>query len=319
MRIKVGIIGAGNMGKNHVRLAKELVNEFELIGVFDPSDEQIKVLGLEDIRYTDQNALIEDADAIITAAPSFLHKDIALSVAEHNKHLLVEKPLALSAKDAEMVKNAFDETGKVLTVGHVERFNPVITELEKIVKKEKIIAVHIERCSSKDLRIKDTDVIYDLMIHDVDILMNSINPDAALTQLSCYGTRVYSPKYLDYVESIMEFNNGVIASIISSRATENKIRKIAIHCENAFIDADLLNRTLTISRKTDFTLDVGYSPVYKQENITERVFVSNEEPLKAELKDFHKCITTNSVPKNNAATALRSIRVLDSISDELYR
>lgn len=318
MSIKIGIIGAGNMGKNHIRLTREMTNEFEFAGVFDPDKERLQQLGLADKSFESELELIKNVDAVIIAAPSSLHKRIALICAQEQKHVLVEKPLALSCDDANEIVDAFSASGLVLQVGHVERFNPVVLELEKIIKNEEVVAVHIERCSSMDKRISDTDVVYDLMIHDVDILVNGLVRDAEVESIHSYGTKVYSDQYMDYVESMMRFDNGTIASVISSRTTENKIRKIYIHCKNSFIDADLLNRTLMICRKTTYNLDVGYDPVYRQENIVEKVFVSNEEPLKSELKMFHDCILNNCLPKTNGESAVKSIKLLDLIKNDLY-
>ena len=126
------------MGKNHIRLAKEMNNEFEFVGVFDPDKERVKALGLTDLCFETEDALIDAADAVIVAAPSSLHKKIALKVAAAGKHLLVEKPIALSAADGQEIVDAFADTKQVLQVGHVERFNPVVLELEKIVKNEEV-------------------------------------------------------------------------------------------------------------------------------------------------------------------------------------
>ena len=318
MAIKTGIIGVGNMGKNHVRLLRQMNNEFDFIGAFDPDRNQIEKLGLTNCVYDSEDALIDACDAVVVAAPSSLHKNIALKVAEAGKHLLLEKPIALSAEDAEEILQAFEGKNLVFQVGHVERFNPVIIELEKIIKDERIIAIHMERCSSKDLRISDTDVVYDLMIHDIDILINGLVPGEDISKLRAFGTKVYSENYMDYVEAGFQFKSGVIASVISSRATENKIRKAYIHCENAFIEADLLNRSLNISRKTVFNLNLGYDPVYRQENIVEKVFISNEEPLRSELKCFYDGIGQLRTIKNSGKDAVRSVRVLDMIKKKIY-
>ena len=148
MTVKIGVIGVGNMGKNHVRLTREMNNEFEFVGVYDPNAERVAELGLTEVCFPSEDALIEACDAIVIVAPSSLHKQMALKVAAAGKHLLVEKPLALSEADAREIVAAFEGTGKVLTVGHVERYNPVVLELEKIVKEEDVVAVHIERCLS---------------------------------------------------------------------------------------------------------------------------------------------------------------------------
>ena len=318
MRVKVGIIGAGNMGKNHIRLTRELNNEFEFAGVYDPDENRINILGLSDYAFETEDDLIDAVDAVIVAAPSSLHKKLALKVAAAGKHLLVEKPIALSEEDAQEIVDAFADTEQVLQVGHVERFNPVVLELEKIIGNEDVVAVHIERCSSMDRRISDTDVVYDLMIHDVDILANGLMSGAKATSVVSQGAKVYSQHFMDYVESLFRFDNGVVASIVSSRTTESKIRRIQIHCRNSYIDADLLNRTLTISRKTTYNLDVGYDPVYRQENIVEKVFVSNEEPLKAELKHFYNCIVENKPAKTSGRSAVKSVALLDEIKRQIY-
>lgn len=318
MKVKVGIIGAGNMGKNHIRLAREMNNEFEFVGVFDPDKDRVKALGLSDCYFETEDELIEAADAVIVAAPSSLHKRIALKVASAGKHLLVEKPIALSAADGQEIVDAFADTKQVLQVGHVERFNPVVLELEKIVKNEEVVAIRIERCSPMDRRISDTDVVYDLMIHDVDILINGLMSDANVESVTSLGAKVYSEHFMDYVESMFRFDNGVIGSVVSSRTTENKIRRIQLHCKNSYVDADLLHRTLTISRKTAYTLDIGYDPAYRQENVVERVFVSNEEPLRAELKHFHNCIVESKAAKTSGRSAVKSVKVLDTIKEQIY-
>ena len=117
MIIKLGVIGTGNMGRNHVRIARELNNCFQLVSVFDPDRSRVESLGLLDIAAESVESLIDKVDAVIIAAPSSLHKDLALEVAKQKKHLLVEKPLALSSEDAKTIVGAFESTGKTLMVG----------------------------------------------------------------------------------------------------------------------------------------------------------------------------------------------------------
>lgn len=315
--IKVGIIGAGNMGKNHIRLTKEMRDIFDLCSVYDPDVKRLNDLGVTDIAASSEDELIEKCDAVIIAAPSSLHKRIALKAAKAGKHLLVEKPLALSSEDAKEVVDAYKGTDKVLMVGHVERFNSAVLELEKILENEEIVAVNIERCSSMDTRIQDTDVVYDLMIHDVDILLNAILSGCEIERLSSVGTKVYSANYMDFVESLFKFNTGVVASIISSRTTEDKLRRIDIHCRDSFIKVDLLDKKINILRSTVLK-SIGNSSAYKKENVTEKIYVPNVEPLREELKHFQKCIETGSIPKTSGESALRSIGVLDSIKEGLY-
>ena len=318
-KIKLGIIGVGNMGKNHVRLAHEHDAYIDFIGVFDPDSDRIKKMGLDDLAFDSEQQLMKAVDAVIVAAPSSMHKRLGLLAAENNCHLLMEKPLALSYEDGKELVEAFEKKDKVLMVGHVERFNPVITELEKAIKNEKVVAIEIDRCSPMDRRISDTDVIYDLMIHDVDILINSLVPNTVIENTHAVGTTSYSEHYKDYVQAVFKFENGAVGSVVSSRATEGKIRSIRVHCDKSCIEADLLHKSMEISRKTRYSLDVGYDPTYKQENIKEEIFVPNVESLKTEQLHFFECIRNHKEAKTNGASALRSLKVLDAIKEEVYR
>ena len=262
---------------------------------------------------------MSNVDAVVVAAPSFLHKELAFQAADYNLHLLMEKPLALSHEDANAVCQKYGQLDKkILMVGHVERFNPVVQELGKILNDEEIIAVTIERCSPMDMRISDADVIYDLMIHDIDILLNAILPAEAIDELHAIGRTSYNEKNVDYVQAIFKFSNKVQASVISSRTTEDKIRKISIHCKDAFVDCDLLHKSILISRRTHYRLDTGYSPIYKQENVIERVFVPNIEPLRYELAYFAQCIETGKSDINNGESASRDLKILDQIRKLVY-
>ena len=316
--IKVGVIGAGNMGKNHIRLLRELSDIYDLCAVYDPDEERLRAQNAEGIRASSEEELIDRCDAVVIAAPSSLHKKIALQVAAKEKHLLVEKPLALSAEDANEIVSAYRSLDKVLMVGHVERFNPTITELEKVIGNEKIIAVNIERCSPADTRIVDTDVVYDLMIHDVDILLNAIFPAIGVSKISAVGTKAYSPSFMDYVDSMFEFENGCVGSIIASRATESKLRRIDIHCRDSFIMADLLDRKISVLRSTILKTS-DQSSAYRQENVVSKVFVPNVEPLRAELVHFAHCIDGKETPLTSGESAVRSIETLDKIKKILYK
>lgn len=317
-RIRAGVIGVGNMGKNHLRVIKELADRFELVGVFDQNDEAIRKTGYDGRVFGDACSLMDESDAVVIAVPSSLHREYALRAAQRGLHALIEKPLGLSAEEAAEICAVYKGVNRVAMVGHIERYNPVVLELERVLQNEEILAVNISRCSPMDLHINDADVIYDLMIHDVDILINSLNSGSGIESLSAVGRTVYNKSFADYVEALFRFDNGVLASVTSSRATEDKIRTIDIHCRGAFIKADMLNRTITLSRKTSYHLDVGYDPTYRQENVTERVFVPSAESLRNELSHFADCIDFGVPCRTSPESALQSLRVLDRIRERIY-
>lgn len=316
-KIKIGVIGVGNMGKNHIRLALELNSIYDLVGVYDVNPERIRQIGYQGRIFNNVDSLLEAVDAVVIAVPSALHKDLALRAAQVGVHALVEKPLALSCNDARVINSAYENIDRVLMVGHVERFNPVVLELEKILDNEKIVAISIERCSPADLRISDTDVVYDLMIHDIDILINALNKSEA-KRINAIGRTVYNEKNVDYAQSFITFENNILASVAASRTTEKKIRLVKIHCNDSFIEADLLHKTIMIYRKTKYKLDVGYSPLYRQESVVEEVFVPNTESLKNELMHFAMCIRKEAVCKTSGNASIKSLSVLDNIKDMIY-
>ena len=315
--IDIGIIGAGNMGKNHIRLTSEMP-EFRLVGIFDPGQNTQDLAEQYGIaRFQSVEKLMDRVQAVVIACPSSLHYETALLAASHGIHALVEKPLSLNEKDAQSIKEKFDESGKLLAVGHVERFNAVVTEAVKLIEDEEVVAINARRFSPVDLRINDSDVVQDLMIHDLDILVNILNK-SPVKKTQAFGRPVYNKEFIDYATALLEFENGVLASVSASRTTEDKVRAIDIHTRSSYVRMDLLDKTLNITRRTSYKLDTGHNIAYKQENIIERVYIPLVEPLRAELANFAFCINKNIKPSNDAASAIYTIRILDAIRGQIY-
>lgn len=318
-QINVGVIGAGSMGKNHLRLYSELP-QFNLVGYFDPSDNSSQYASLyATTQFSTIDELLEKVDAVSVAAPSSLHKEIGLHVASKKKHALIEKPLALNYTDAKLLAEAFKDAGTILMVGQIERFNPVVSELAKILSTEEdVVAINIQRCSPWNGRISDADVIQDLMIHDIDLLINLLD-SSKVEKVSAFGRIVKSEKnQIDYAQAILQFSSGAISSLVASRITEDKIREIVIHTKDSLISANLLNQSLTITKRTNYT-DSHHSALYKQENITERVFVSPVEPLKQEIVTFADAINGSSMDYFvSGESACESIRILEEITKYAY-
>ncbi len=295
--LKVGVVGTGNMGRNHLRTLATM-HEFDLVGCFDANSESAaQQANLYNIRAFDsQEQLFKAVDVVHLATPSFLHKDNVVAAAEAGCHVLVEKPIALTLEDAQTAIDSCKKAGVKLCVGHVERYNPAIVALEEILTQEELISVEFHRMSPYDGRISDANVVEDLMIHDIDIL-NSLAASKRI-RVASHGVRVFSDK-LDYVQAIITYEDDLLASLTASRVTESKVRQAWINTRNAFIMVDYLSRAVRISRKTNFKLDVGYRLEYKQENIIEQVFVPMVEPLRAEFQHFAHCIATNEPIKTS--------------------
>lgn len=312
MRYNIGIIGTGKMGKNHIRVIKNMTDKFNIKGIYDVNLENAKVTseqhGVE--YYEDLEDLLNKIDAVILATPSSLHKNMSIKCIDKGINTFIEKPLALEVKDGEEIWNRVKNKNITCMVGHIERYNPVTSELLKILNLEEVLSIDIHRLSPFDKRIFDTDVALDLMIHDVDLLSTFINDE--IIDIKSMGTNVYSNTY-DYVQTLIKYKTDIQASLTASRITEDKKRMVEVNTKNAYIVADYLNRTIHITRKTKFSLDVGYATKYKQENIQEKVFVPMKEPLLAELEHFYDCILKNENPQTNIYNSLNVLRTCKKI------
>lgn len=310
--LKVGVLGVGNMGRNHVRVLSTM-SECELVGCFDSNAVQAQEQAAKyNIRaFSSAEELCAAVEVVHIALPSFLHKEYAVLAAKAGCHVLVEKPIALTIDDAQAIIDACDEAGVRLCVGHVERFNPAIMTLRSIIENEEIISISFERMSPFYGRVSDASVVEDLMIHDIDVL-NAIAKDTPIKRVVSQGASVYSDK-LDYAQALITYEGGLLASLTASRVTEAKIRKADISAKTSYIAVDYLNRTIEISRKTNFTLDVGYPVQYKQENIIERVMVPISEPLRSEFEHFFHCINTNTPVSTSGEMGKKALELCELI------
>ncbi len=312
-KLRIGVIGAGSMGRNHVRILSAEKGNFVFVGFFDADQARAEEVSRQfsATAFPSVEALMERVDAVTIAAPSASHKALALAACRHGLHALVEKPLALTLADAEEISDAFSSAGRVLAVGHVERFNPVVTELCKLVQHEKVLALEVRRYSPYNSRITDADVVQDLMIHDIDLVCGVLIPER-LQRVCTVGSAVASGK-LDFVQSLMAFENGTTACLGASRVTESKVREIVVHTDRSYLIADLLARSLSVLRNTNLVIDEGKQSAYRQDSVTQKIFVPMVEPLRMELMDFIDCIESGRKPAANGLAACRAIGIAETV------
>lgn len=312
--LKVGVIGTGNMGRNHVR---NLVSEksFELIGFYDVNEEQadetLRRYGTK--AFESIEALLNEIEAVVIAVPSSLHKDVALLAAEHGVHALVEKPLATTCEEAEIIRRAFSEKGLKLAVGHIERFNPVFKELRKLVVPEDVFYIEACRYSpySSGGRITDTSVVEDLMIHDVDLVC-ALMEGKEVTSLHGRGESVSSER-TDFATCIMDFGGKAHAVVNASRVSQNKVRTITVHTAEGCICADLLAKTLEIYKSTNMTMDLTRDNSWHQEGIVQKVYIPIEEPLRAELISFYETVANDAPVAVDGEAGIRAIKICEQV------
>ena len=318
-KLRIGVIGAGNMGRNHVRILSSEKRNCEFVGFFDADEKRAGEVSRQfSVRaFPSAQALMEQVDAVTVAAPSSKHKEIAIEAAGRGLHALVEKPLALTAEDAREISDAFAAARRVLMIGHVERYNPVVTELCKLVRHEKITALEVRRYSPYNGRINDADVVQDLMIHDIDLVCNVLM-QAEPKGVYAVGESTLSGK-LDFVQSLMQFDSGIVAGVGASRITQSKVREIVVHTDCSYILADLLGRSLSVMRNTNLVIDEGKESAYRQDSVIQRVFVPMVEPLHMELTDFMDCVIQNREPMADGPAACRAIGIAEIISGQALR
>ncbi len=317
-KLKIGVIGVGNMGRNHLRILNEESARFDLAGIFDTNMERAAALaeffGTEAV--PNATELLKRTEAVVIAVPSSLHKEYGLLAASQGVSALIEKPLATTLRDATELTQAFSEHSCRLSVGHVERFNPVIATLKNVLQNEDIIAIEARRYSPFDGRIKDASVIEDLMIHDVDIVCNLLDGHE-ITSVAGSG-RIIKSGRLDFAQSLLQFDNGVQASVSASRVTADKVRELDIHTKDSFIKADLLAKTLLICTNTNMVIDEGKECSYKQDSLTQRIFVPIVEPLRAELVAFHQAVTEDRNIAVDGKLATHIISICEAIQEKCY-
>lgn len=291
-RIRIGIVGAGSMGKNHARVLASLP-DVELAGVFDNHSgrardvakaHQARCMGSLD-------ELLPLIDAAAVATPTVTHLEVGLRLLEAGKHVFIEKPITDTAESARQLIEKASASGLILQVGHVERFNPVIGQLEKLLTYPRFIEAH--RLSPFPGRSTDIGVVLDLMIHDLEIILHLVKSE--LESIDAVGVQVLT-KREDIANARLRFKNGCVANITTSRISPEKMRKIRVFQDDAYLSLDYQNQSGEIYRKGGL---FGIS--------REAVKIEKEEPLKLELAAFAECARHGRQPKvggQEAAAAL---------------
>ena len=302
---KVAVVGAGVMGSNHVRLLGT-ISDCEVVAVVDPDPDRAAALaatvGAKALRSCED--LPGSAEAAVVATPSAAHADTGVALLGAGIDVLVEKPIALTVADGRRLIAAAAANDRVLAVGHVERFNPVFQEVVRAVDGP----VHVEftRVGPFSPRIS-TDVVLDLMIHDLDLAV--LVAGAEVTRVQAIGQRVRTES-LDIVTAMLSFDNGVTATLTASRVGQTKIRRIELTQESNFVSADLIRQDISIHRvdHVEFLSDRGTR--YRQTGFVEVPFVENRgEPLAQELRHFLDCVRTRTEPAISGAAGVRALEL----------
>ena len=287
--VKLGIIGLGHMGAYHFS-ACQLIPNISLIAIADPQEENWKkVKSNKIIKTKNYNDWLDEVEAVIIAVPTNLHYKIAKDCLLKGKHILVEKPLTKNIDQAHELFQIAEKQKVALHIGHVERFNGAVQELKKIIQKPYLIESH--RLGPFIPRVQKDSVILDLMIHDLDIILNLV--DSPIKTINIVGNKIKTD-LTDIAIVQISFENGVLANLVSSRASQIKQRTMSIHQNNSFVKLDFTTQDISIHKHATDSVKVGTNQMkYKQESNIERLFVYKDNPLKLEIENFIKSIKTN--------------------------
>ena len=312
-KIKTAVIGAGNMGVNHMRVYKALPHMCELVGVYDTdSDRCAQAARKYDVTaYANPGDLLAQAEAVSVAVPTVRHYDVAWQALDMGVHVLLEKPVAETAAQGEELTQLAVLNDLVLQIGHVERFNPAVQVMPDILAGKEIIGLDFRRMSPYDPRIRDVGVVHDLMIHDIDVLRFLIPTE--IMDLHAYGSSPRSGGHTDYAAASLLLQGGAVATITASRVTEQKVRTLTVTTDQAYVELDYIDRKITVARATQGQFIDGGKSSYRQENIIEKVFVPNQEPLMKEIEAFLGCVENGTPPEIGGEDGVAALVIANRI------
>ncbi len=320
--IKVAVIGAGVMGKNHLKTYKNLPN-VELIGVYDifpeAAENAAKMFGIK--AFSSMEEVAKSVNAVSVVTTSTTHADVGEFFLNHGIHCLIEKPLATTEEECMRLINAAKKNNVTLLVGHIERFNPAVEQMSKILSDtSKIRSLTAQRMSAASGRITDVDVAMDLMIHDVEVIQSLVKSPVVNVQ-ACSVKTADKPEGKDYISALLEFENGTTANLTASRITQARVRTLTVTTDTNYIDMDFINQSINVHSQ-------GRMPYVNQESIpdwmnyglkgsVEQLFIPTNQPLSAELSHFMACIRGEATPRITGESALNALRVIWEIQRKL--
>ena len=312
--LRIGILGVGHLGKFHLNNWKE-INGVEIVGFFDPNDESAEdvITKYQLKRFDKAEDLINAVDAVDIIAPTTAHFELCKAAIIKGKHVFVEKPLANTMEEAKELVKLAKEANIKFQVGHVERFNPAFLALKNYSLEPMFIEVH--RLAQFNPRGTDVSVILDLMIHDIDIILSLVNSN--VKSISANGVAVMSDTP-DIANVRIEFNNGCVANLTSSRISMKKMRKMRLFQKDAYIGIDFLDKKTEIIQLNTpatvnaFTFDIETNSGKKTIAIANPV-VTDGNAIKMELEAFYQAILNNTEPLVNVVDGFRAMDVAHQI------
>ena len=310
-KVRVAVVGTGEFGRNHARVYRELENA-ELAGVFDQDGSRAREIAkvFETRAFQGIAELRGAIDAASVAVPTEAHREIGCALLDMGIDVLIEKPMARTVREADELIGAAERNRRILQVGHVERFNPAVLAVEPLVNRPLFFEVH--RLGVFTPRSLDVDVIYDLMIHDLDILLALVKEP--VVEVKAVGIPVLTEK-VDIAHARLEFAGGAVANVTASRVSTERVRKMRFFQQHEYLSLDYARRD---------ALRIGVKrPGPQPEFAFEKLPAPAVEPLRAEVEAFVEAVRTRAAPKTDGLSGRAALelatRVMESIREHAER
>jgi UDP-N-acetylglucosamine 3-dehydrogenase len=320
-KLKAAVIGAGLMGKNHVRVYSSLPT-VELVAVADNSEKVLSSItaSYRCRTYTDYREMLdtEKPDLVSVVVPTMLHKEVAMEAIKRNVHVLLEKPIAETVADGKIIIAAAKEHKVKLMIGHIERFNPAIIELkERIARGElgKVFKIDVNRVGPFPARIRDVGVVLDLAVHDLDIIRYLTGSE--VQRLYAETEKQIHTSHEDLLSGLLRFKDGTICSLNINWLTPTKIRKLYITGEKGMYVADYLKQDLFFYENGESRNNINYTELLRgvTEGTMVRFAIRKKEPLVAEIEHFIDCVRSGKEPLNTGDDGLEALRLAQLLSE----
>jgi predicted dehydrogenase len=316
--IKAGVLGAGHLGKIHLRLLNES-DRYELVGFYDPDKKNAQIVSKEKgYKYFDTpEALLEAVDMVDIVTPTLSHHEIAMLSLKNGKHIFIEKPIANNVDEANEITDFAKANNLLGQVGHVERFNPAFKAAISSITEPMFIESH--RLSEFNPRGTDVPVVLDLMIHDIDIVLSLVK--SPIKSVSASGVSVIS-ETPDIANARIEFENGCVANLTASRISLKTMRKIRFFQKDAYISVDFLEKNVEIVKMkdapkelTDFAMILQNAEGKKKQIYFENPKIETSNAILEELESFADAIENQTIPIVSLENGTKALELANMIID----
>lgn len=303
MPLKIGVVGVGHMGKIHT-LKLLGMEDVAVVGIADTTDQSLEMFAREHkTRCVKNHQELFDAKAVVIATPTETHYDIARDFMEHGIHVFMEKPITATPEQASELISQASRRGLVFQIGHLERFSPPFVNAEPLITDPMFIEA--QRLSPFTGRSTDIDVIFDLMIHDIDLTLSVVNSD--VREIRAQGTPVVTSK-IDAASARIEFTSGCVANLTASRVSVERERIFRVFQKDRYLSIDLMKGKMLAAVKN------GHEQLTIKEFEAERM-----DPVGEELSDFVRSVRESRKPRVEGEHGLRALVVANDIKAEIER